>query len=185
LYYSIIMLCTVFVFRDCSNDICISVLYCVCFFCLCVAFSDEFHVRLFVQYNGICGRTKWYDMYACMYVCWLHARVCDLINLSQGVFLKEVGVTVCICSTFFCIRADLCIRCLSFVSTVINAAGLNTSEFEVWCQRLFIIRKKLLLQRARFVAKLLSFSLCKNFGFCHFEITVSTHPCYNQSLSLQ
>jgi hypothetical protein len=58
LYYSIIILCSIFVFGDCSIEICVSLLYCIFVPFVCVSFfSDKFHVCL---YNRICGPAKWY-----------------------------------------------------------------------------------------------------------------------------
>jgi hypothetical protein len=51
--------------------------FCFCLFCLCVVFSDKFHVRLFVQQNLWTSDMIWYDMI--WYMIWYDMIWYDMI----------------------------------------------------------------------------------------------------------
>jgi hypothetical protein len=117
------MLCTVFVFGDCSIDICISVFVVLCLFVLFVCFfSDKFHFRLFVQQNLQTYEMIYVCVYVCMYVCTtaslslklltcFQRTVTDILNMSE-IAIKSVPHNYAVC--YLCVSFWLKTKLLCF-----------------------------------------------------------------------
>jgi hypothetical protein len=116
------MLCTVSVFADCSIDICISVLYCVCFFCLCVLFWQVSCLTVCttelvdLQNDMIC-------MYVCMCVCssilqvgsksliQLDLKMCELLISVQSMHMSHIEKCALLRRTEKWWQHDMCPIC--------------------------------------------------------------------------